>query len=153
MYGFADGDPVNFDDPLGLTPALAIPVAGAGVGIYIAGVGLIAAAAVLAEGDDLAAAMDAGVEAMGNAVQAVKGRIVEGQIRGQQKSVETHFTKLANPNQPGGNDPNNRDKWKRDIQRAIDIQKEKLKKLGEGDRRDRIEQLIKSNQDRLKGAQ
>jgi hypothetical protein len=97
--------------------------------------------------------MDAGVEAMGNAVQAVKGRIVEGQIRGQQKPIEEHFTKLANPNQPGGDDPNNRNKWKKDIQRAINRQIDKLKKLGEGDRRERMEQLIKSNQDRLKGVQ
>lgn len=147
LYGYADGDPINNHDPFGLTPAIVLP---AGVGVYVAGAGLIAAATMLANGEDFEAAWDAGADAMSGAWANVKGKITERQIQGQQKPIEAHFKKLANPNQPGGNDPNNRDKWKKDIQKAIDIQKDKLKKLKEGDRRDRMDQQIKSNEDRLK---
>ncbi len=51
---------------------------------------------------------------------AVSTKVLERQAAGQLKPIVDHLGKLGSPNQPGGNDPRNRSKWKDDARRALD---------------------------------
>jgi hypothetical protein len=66
--------------------------------------------------------------------------------------INDHFDKLANPNQPGGNDPGNRDKWKKDITRAIDRLRQKVDKM-KGKQREKWEETIRQSEERLRNVE
>jgi hypothetical protein len=70
-------------------------------------------------GDAVSGGVRAGRDLVNGIVAAVSGKILEGRLRGQENNIEKHFDKLGSPNQPGGEDPNTRDKWKRDIQKGL----------------------------------
>jgi len=60
LYGFAGGDPINFSDPFGLCPGGCVLE---GSGVVAAGLVLLTATTAILAGDDLADAIDAGIQA------------------------------------------------------------------------------------------
>lgn len=54
-------------------------------------------------------------------------------LEGEESVIAEHFSKLSTPGQPGGDDPNNRNKWKDDIKRHIRLARKYLDKV-RGDR-------------------
>jgi len=119
-----------------------------GTGVLIAGIGIIAAAGAIAHGEELGDAWDAGADAISGALAAVSGKITERRLRGQENNISTHFGKLSNPGQPVGDDPNNRDKWKRDIQKGIREMQKRVEKLT-GKDRERWDERIRQIQEQL----
>lgn len=120
------------------------------------GVGITASVVALEHDKGLSAALEAGVDAGGDLIAgvwaAVSGKILDRQASGQMKPVADHFNKLANPNEPGGNDPRNRNKWKQDIRNALDRAREKVEKMT-GKQRERWDETLRRNEDRLRDAQ
>ena len=120
------------------------------------GLGIVTAAYTYAHGDELGDALDQGYRAGRDLVSgvfaAVSGKVLEVQARGQMNPVNDHFDKLANPNQPGGNDPRNRDKWKKDISRAIDRLRQKVDKM-KGKQREKWEETIRQSEERLRNVE
>jgi uncharacterized protein RhaS with RHS repeats len=140
LYGFANGDPVNFSDPFGLCPTGCVLE---GAGVVAAGLVLLAATTALVAGEDLGSAIDAGLEsgrefiqgardAVGNVFAAVSNKRHERHLSGLAGNVERHLTWLGGGDP--GKDPNKwGDKWKRDIQKAIRNMRERIDRL-KGDR-------------------
>jgi RHS repeat-associated protein len=126
-FGFAEGDPVNFSDPYGLwlCPVLcaagpgALAAEGAGEEL-VPGLGQVVGTLSIA-----AAAVWAGYEVWAS-VSDKRHKIA---LQGQADNIAAHFSALNNPNEPGGNDPKWRDKWKRDIQKGLRIMKDRLERL------------------------
>lgn len=94
--------------------------------MYIAGAALITAAAAIANGDELGAALGAGLnaarESFGSMAAWANNRSVGGRIRGEMNVISEHFGFLGGsggPDKGDPDDPRNRNKWKRDIQRHI----------------------------------
>jgi RHS repeat-associated protein len=135
LYGFAGGDPVNFSDPFGLCPDACVLEGGAaaGVGLYILGVGVVAAFVASTHGEELGAALGAGYDAAretgASILAAVSDKRHKIALQGQADNIAGHFAALNNPNEPGGDDPKWRDKWKKDIQKGIRIMKDRLERL------------------------
>jgi RHS repeat-associated protein len=131
-YGFAGGDPRNSSDPFGLCPDACAIEAGAavGAGVYVAGVGLVAAVAALRNGRELGEAASAGLDAAretgASMWAAVRDRVHRLHMQGQLNNIAEHFAKLGGP---GGEDPENRKKWKEDIQKAVRIIRDRMDRL------------------------
>ncbi len=154
LYAYAGNNPIAFDDPFGLSPDAGIgelTVGGAAVLL-----GLATAAYTYAHGDDLGDAAKAGYQAGRDLVvgifAAVSGKVLEVQASGQLKAASDHFGKLANPNQPGGNDPRNRDKWTNDARKALARLRQKVEKMT-GKQREKWDDILRRNQDRLRDVQ
>ena len=138
MYGFAGGDPINYQDPFGLCPDACVLESGAA--IYVAGIAVIATGAAIANGEELGEALAAGADAARQTIGAVaawaNNRAQGAHIRGQLNVIEKHFGFLAGaggPDKGDPNDPRSRDKWKKDIQKAIEEARKHVDKM-KGDR-------------------
>ena len=138
QYGYVGGDPVNFSDPFGLCPDACVLETGAA--LYIAGIAAIATVAAIASGEELGEALGAGVDAAKQAFGAMaawaSNRALGGRIRGEMNVINQHFGFLAGsggPDKGDPDDPRNRDKWKRDIERHIREAQKYIDKL-KGDR-------------------
>ena len=103
-------------------------------------------------GDALDQGYQAGRDLVGGVFAAVSKGVLDLQARGQLKPVNDHFRKLANPNQPGGKDPRNREKWKNDIRNALDRAWKKVEKMT-GKQKDKWEETLRRNEDRLRDVQ
>lgn len=87
----------------------------------------------------------AGAEVIGGAVNAVSAKIQEKHLRGQVNNINAHFGKIGGP---GGKDPRNRDKWKRDIQKGLREMRKRIDKLS-GQKQDEWEEIYRGIQERL----
>jgi NAD(P)-dependent dehydrogenase (short-subunit alcohol dehydrogenase family) len=98
LYGFADGDPVNFSDPFGLTPAAACaipvitPVCVTGASAIITGAKLMFGAAI------------------GGALAYAGHSRAVGRVERSLSTAEAHITAAAGPPPGGGDDPH----WEED---------------------------------------
>jgi hypothetical protein len=114
--------------------------------------GIAITATALLAGDKLGEALDEGYRGGRDLVTgvfaAVSGKILEVRLAGQANNIATHFGKLGNPNEPGGNDPKWRDKWKRDIQKGIREMKKLADRLKGKDQEKWLER-IKATEDQL----
>ena len=154
LYGYGNGDPVNNSDPFGLCPDACVLETGAG--LFIAGVAVIATAAAIANGEELGAALNAGVDAAKQTFGAMtawaNNRALGGRISGEMNVVNQHFGFLAGAGGPGKGDPDdprNRDKWKKDIERHIREAQKYIDKL-KGDRnREPYQQALEEAKRRL----
>ena len=151
LYQFNGNDPASYADPFGLCPDACVLEGGLGAAAVVTG--LAVAAVAIAQGDELSDAAGAGYRAGRDLVtgvwNAISNKVLDRQARGQMNPVAEHFGKLANPNQPGGNDPRNRDKWKQDIRNAINRAREKVEKMT-GKQRERWEEALRRHEDRLR---
>ena len=97
------------------------------------GVGVVAAFVASTHGEELGAALGAGCDAAREAGASIWAAVSDKRhkiaLQGQADNIADHFGKLNNPNEPGGDDPNWRDKWKKDIQKGIRIMKDRLERL------------------------
>lgn len=155
LYGYADGDPVSYSDPFGLSPCLIPPVGVLCGELLLAGLGATATF-ISAKADDLAA----GIEGFGRAVAdgisglglALKNKHIQGRIQGEIDVINEHFGYFS-----GGhgdpNDPRNRDKWKKDIRRHLDEMRKYIDRL-KGDRnKERWLDQMRQLEDRLRDIQ
>jgi RHS repeat-associated protein len=155
LYGYAGGDPVNYSDPFGLCVAVVDCPITIGTGTLIAaGVLTAVTVAALVDGEGFADALDAGADAVGDAFGAVlafgKNRQLGKGLRGDAAQVDIHFAKLSTPGQPGGDDPNTRNKWKKDIQNHINEMKKQIDRL-KGDRNKQPwEEKVKQYEEQLR---
>jgi hypothetical protein len=147
-YGYANGDPVNFSDPFGLcVPFCAVSVGQALVtGLFVGSAYLTAQ--VSANPDASLGALDAAGDAIAGAVFAVSDKRHTSHLRGQQRNIEGHFGWI------GGGDPNkdpNRwgDKWKKDIQKGLDIMKDRFGRLKNRANREEWGRIIRDLERRL----
>lgn len=99
-------------------------------------------------GDALSQGYRAGRDLAAGILAAVGAKVLEIQANGQLSNIQVHFGKLTNPNQPGGDDPNWRDKWKRDIRRGIQRLREKIDKM-KGKQREKWEEIVRQAEERL----
>ena len=154
LYQFNGNNPASYTDPFGLCPDACVVEGGVGAAAVLTGLA-IAATAIVA-GDNLGDALDQGYrgarDLVSGVVAAVSGKALEIQARGQMKPIDGHFNKLGNPNQPGGSDPRNRDKWKKDIGRAIDRLRQKVDKM-KGKQRERWEETIRQSEEHLRNVE
>lgn len=86
-------------------------------------------------------------------IAVAKNSQIKTKLGGEENVIEKHFDKLANPNEPGGGDPNNRNKWKDDIKRHINEMKKQIDKL-KGDRNKKpFEDKVKDFENRVNEVQ
>jgi uncharacterized protein RhaS with RHS repeats len=146
LYGYANGDPINFGDPFGLCPD----------GCVLEGAVLLGFAAaastsflLLTEGEALGSALEQGFNAgrdiFGGVMNAVSAKIHGRHLQGQVNNINTHFGKIGGP---GGEDPNNRDKWVRDIQKGIREMGKRIEKLS-GKNREQWQEVVRGIEERL----
>lgn len=107
-------------------------------------------------GKDLGGALQEGYNAGRDAVTgifaAVSGKILDVRLTGQANNIADHFNKLGNSNQPGGEDPDTRNKWMKDIQKGI----REMRKLADrlkGKAAERWQERIKGIEDQLSKTQ
>ena len=131
LYAYAGNNPTSYSDPFGLCPDGCVLESATAVAAV--GAGLLATGYALQHGAELGDALEEGYEAGRDLVvgiwNAVSAKVLERQANGQVTPVEDHLGKLANPNQPGGNDPRNRDKWKNDARKALNRLRKVIDKM------------------------
>lgn len=120
------GHPVSFSDPFGLCPDACVVEGGVGIYVVRLGIGAAMAASCTAQASGPRDATRGAACSVWAAVSDKRHKIA---LAGQGDNIDEHFGKLGNPNEPGGDDPNNRDRWKRDIQQGIRIMKDRLERL------------------------
>jgi RHS repeat-associated protein len=160
LYGFANGDPVNFSDPFGLCPDLCFVegAAAAGAGVYIAGVAVAATIGAILAGDRIGDAFTAGADAarakVGSIAAWARNKQQASHIKGKLGNIEAHFDKLAGaggPDDGDPNDPRNREKWKSDIRRAISQIREHIDKITGDRNKAPFQEAVKQAEKRLGG--
>lgn len=153
LFQYNGGNPVAYSDPFGLSPDFGISESAVLVAAVATGIFLSVEAYV--HGDNLQTAAKAGYQGARDLAvgifAAVSGKVLERQANGQMTPVIDHFGKLGNPNQPGGDDPRNRDKWKNDARKALDRLRKVVDKMS-GKQREKWEDVLRENQDKLRDA-
>jgi len=61
---------------------------------------------------------------------------IQEKIDEQRKPINEHIEKLTNPNQDGGRDPQNRNKWRKDIEKALNTMRKYAEKLKNKEKRE-----------------
>ncbi len=167
LYGFANGDPVNFSDPFGLCPgcreglmaaaacaAADTPAPGPGdvcaAGILL-GVGILATIHWVTSGgpQQLADGIEAAADGVGavavTAWAAVRNKVHQSHLQGHETEILNHFVKMASPN---GLDPKNFNKWVKDVQRHLRIMRDRLVRM-KGKIREYWENRVKELEEEL----
>jgi hypothetical protein len=154
LYGFADGDPINFSDPLGLCVDACILTGPSvlGAGLIIAGTAT--ALTAIAHGDELGDALSAGARAARDFTTgvwaAVRDKQHEKHLGGTAANIETHFGWLSGAEGPG-KDPNRwGDKWKNDIRKGIREMRQRVERLRNDAKREQWEKRIEQFERRLR---
>jgi RHS repeat-associated protein len=134
-YSYSRNNPVVYVDPNGNEPiSLTITAAGITIGA------IITATTVVITYELISGIKETISQAIVSAYEAIKTIIstiifarsqkdILDKINELDKPIQKHIDKLKNPNEPGGDDPNIRNKWRKEIDRFIKRQKDLADKL------------------------